>query len=173
MFEEKSATYINVSYLMYLIDLSAIHEWDWGVVYLVYLYSKLSECCLWTTRQMTGCMLTVISMTTNILITLFFTLVSNIFFLFISRDESYLTFTTYTGLSVWKGILRIEHVLACITRLKRIMLCIHSVCMLTGLHMVTSTRHHTPLTGTLFSSIPFYYTLDGWHAGEIWCACIF
>lgn len=46
MFVDTSATYIDVVYLKYFINLIAIHEYNWGAAYLVYLYSKLGKVCV-------------------------------------------------------------------------------------------------------------------------------
>ncbi|XP_058766151.1 protein MAIN-LIKE 2-like [Vicia villosa] len=43
MFVEKNVTNVDVAYLKYFIDLTAIHEWNWGANCLAYLYSKMSE----------------------------------------------------------------------------------------------------------------------------------
>lgn len=48
IFMDKSETYVDVVYLKYFIDLTAIHN-----ACLFYLNSKLGECCLWNTKQMT------------------------------------------------------------------------------------------------------------------------
>lgn len=63
MFVDRSATYVDVVYLKYFTDLTAIDEYNLGDVCLVYLYSKMGESCLWKTKQMTeNCIfLTVIS----------------------------------------------------------------------------------------------------------------
>lgn len=52
IFMKKNATYINVVYLTFYIELERIHEYNWGLARLVYLYSKLGETSLWKTRQM-------------------------------------------------------------------------------------------------------------------------
>lgn len=57
--------------------------------------------------------------------------------------------------------------LAYITRAKGMVLCIHFVCILTGLNMMISTRHYTPLTETLLPLTPFLIILDGWHVRVI------
>lgn len=54
MFVDKSETYVDVAYLRYFIDLSAIHKWNWEGACLIYLYSKWSEGSLWTTKVMTS-----------------------------------------------------------------------------------------------------------------------
>lgn len=43
IFMSKSATYVDVVYLAYFIDLKRIHEHNWGDTCLVYMYSKLGE----------------------------------------------------------------------------------------------------------------------------------
>lgn len=50
-FVDKSTYYVDVVYLIYFIDLEMNHEYNWGA-YLIYLYSKLDECCLWKIKQM-------------------------------------------------------------------------------------------------------------------------
>lgn len=42
IFVGKSATYVNIMYLRYLIDLDKIHEYNYGISCLVYLYSILA-----------------------------------------------------------------------------------------------------------------------------------
>lgn len=53
IFTDKSAYYVDVVYLRYLINLRRIREYNWETSCLIYLYSKLDEACLWKTRQMT------------------------------------------------------------------------------------------------------------------------
>ncbi|CAL5213167.1 unnamed protein product [Lathyrus oleraceus] len=66
MFVYKSATYLDVVYLRYFIDLRAIHEYNLGVACLIYLYSKLGEGCLGKTKKMIGsCMLLTVWIISN------------------------------------------------------------------------------------------------------------
>lgn len=51
---DNSGDYIDVIYLWIFVDLDMIHEYNWGIACLVYLYSKLTEGCLWKIKQMTG-----------------------------------------------------------------------------------------------------------------------
>lgn len=53
-FIDKSSTYTDVIYLQYFQDFERIHEYNWGVACLVYLYSKLSEGYKWKTKQVTS-----------------------------------------------------------------------------------------------------------------------
>lgn len=54
MFVDKSVTYTYVVYLRYFEDFQRIHEDNWDVVCLVYLYLKLSEGTRWKTKQITN-----------------------------------------------------------------------------------------------------------------------
>lgn len=48
---DKSATNIDVVYLTFFIDFEHIHEYNYGVACLVYLYLNLGETCLWKTYK--------------------------------------------------------------------------------------------------------------------------
>lgn len=49
IFVDKSATYVDVVYLKYFINITAIHEYNWRDACLVHMYSKLGDGCLWKT----------------------------------------------------------------------------------------------------------------------------
>src|SRR3954468_14719489 len=53
-FVDKSARYVDVTYLRYFMDLDTVHQWNWGAATLAYLYQKLNEASNWRTRQLTG-----------------------------------------------------------------------------------------------------------------------
>lgn len=46
IFVDKSATYVDVVYLRYFDDLERVHKYNLGPACLVYMYSKLGECCI-------------------------------------------------------------------------------------------------------------------------------
>lgn len=50
IFVDKGVYYADVVYLRYFIDFEHIHEYNWGVAFLVYLCSGLGETFLWKTR---------------------------------------------------------------------------------------------------------------------------
>src|SRR3954463_11735426 len=54
LFVDKSTRYVDVTYLRYFMDLTTVHQWNWGSAILVYLYQKLNEAFNWRTRQLTG-----------------------------------------------------------------------------------------------------------------------
>src|SRR4051812_580984 len=54
IFVDKSARYVDVTYLRYFMDLTTVHLWNWGAATLAYLYQKLNEASNWRTRQLTG-----------------------------------------------------------------------------------------------------------------------
>lgn len=54
IFTDKIATYVNVIYLRYFINLERICKYNYRVSYLVYLYSKLAKDSIWKTWQLTG-----------------------------------------------------------------------------------------------------------------------
>lgn len=54
IFVDKSSYYVDVVYLRYFIDFKWVHEYNQETIYLVYLYTKLGETCLWKTRHMTS-----------------------------------------------------------------------------------------------------------------------
>ncbi|XP_058782689.1 protein MAIN-LIKE 1-like [Vicia villosa] len=54
VFVDKSARYVDVTYLRYFMDLTTVHQWNWGAATLAYLYQKLNEASNWRTRQLTG-----------------------------------------------------------------------------------------------------------------------
>lgn len=43
VFMDKGATYDDVVYLKYFVNMERIHEYNWKAICLVYLYSKLVE----------------------------------------------------------------------------------------------------------------------------------
>ncbi|XP_058743160.1 protein MAIN-LIKE 1-like [Vicia villosa] len=43
IFVDKSARYVDVTYLRYFMDLTTVHQWNWGAATLAYLYQKLNE----------------------------------------------------------------------------------------------------------------------------------
>ena len=43
VFMDKSATYVDVTYLKYFINLTTIHEWNLRTTCLLYMYFKLSK----------------------------------------------------------------------------------------------------------------------------------
>src|SRR3954463_9556252 len=53
-FVDKSARYVDVTYLRYFMDLDTVHQWNWGAATLAYLYQKLNEASNWRTRQLVG-----------------------------------------------------------------------------------------------------------------------
>src|SRR3954467_511835 len=53
-FMDKSARYVDVTYLRYFMDLDTVHQWNWGEATLAYLYQKLNEASNWRTRQLVG-----------------------------------------------------------------------------------------------------------------------
>src|SRR3954466_8887787 len=53
IFMDKSARYVDVTYLRYFMDLTTVHQWNWGSAVLAYLYQKLNEVSNWRTRQLT------------------------------------------------------------------------------------------------------------------------
>ncbi|XP_058734877.1 protein MAIN-LIKE 1-like [Vicia villosa] len=53
-FVDKSARYVDVTYLRYFMDLDTVHQWNWGAATLAYLYQKLNEAFNWRTRQLVG-----------------------------------------------------------------------------------------------------------------------
>ncbi|KAH1261253.1 Protein MAINTENANCE OF MERISTEMS [Glycine max] len=56
IFANKSSTHIHVTYLMYIDNLDACHEYAWGVVALTYLYDHLSYGSQYTSKQCGGYM---------------------------------------------------------------------------------------------------------------------
>lgn len=50
IFIDKSVTYTDVVYLRYFVDFERIHEYNWGLDCLVYLYSKLRKGYMWKTK---------------------------------------------------------------------------------------------------------------------------
>src|SRR3954463_9887039 len=54
LFVDKSARYVDVTYLRYFMDLTTVYQWNWGSAVLAYLYQKLNEASNWRTRQLTG-----------------------------------------------------------------------------------------------------------------------
>ncbi|XP_058773042.1 protein MAIN-LIKE 1-like [Vicia villosa] len=54
IFVDKSVRYVDVTYLRYFMDLTTVHQWNWGAATLAYLYQKLNEASNWRTRQLTG-----------------------------------------------------------------------------------------------------------------------
>src|SRR3954465_9004343 len=53
-FVDKSARYVDVTYLRYFMDLTTVHQWNWGAATLAYLYQKLNEASNWRTRHLVG-----------------------------------------------------------------------------------------------------------------------
>src|SRR3954467_7141210 len=53
-FVDKSARYVDVTYLRYFMDLDTVHQWNRGAATLAYLYQKLNEASNWRTRQLVG-----------------------------------------------------------------------------------------------------------------------
>src|SRR3954462_9205884 len=53
-FVDKSARYVDVTYLRCFMDLDTVHQWNWGAATLAYLYQKLNEASNWRTRQLVG-----------------------------------------------------------------------------------------------------------------------
>ncbi|CAJ2646661.1 protein MAIN-LIKE 1-like [Trifolium pratense] len=56
IFSNKSSYYVDVVYLQYFQDLSAVREWNWGAAALVHLQHYLDDACLVTVNQMAGYM---------------------------------------------------------------------------------------------------------------------
>ncbi|XP_045791833.1 protein MAIN-LIKE 1-like [Trifolium pratense] len=56
IFSNKSNYYVDVVYLQYFQDLSAVREWNWGTASLVHLQHYLYDACLVTVNQMAGYM---------------------------------------------------------------------------------------------------------------------
>src|SRR4051812_2280890 len=52
-FVDKSASCYDVTYFPYFMDLYTVHQWNWGVATLAYIYQKLNEASNWRTRQLT------------------------------------------------------------------------------------------------------------------------
>ncbi|MCI22749.1 serine/threonine-protein phosphatase 7 long form-like protein [Trifolium medium] len=54
IFNNKTSYYVDVVYLQYFQDLSAVHEWNWGAAALAYLQNYLDAASTADTGQMAG-----------------------------------------------------------------------------------------------------------------------